>query len=81
MNKESQFFETNKKSWDAKVDIHLNSDFYNNDNFIAGENSLKEIELAILGEVKGLKILPVCTRNIAKFLVGPLPRSFRSIEE
>jgi 2-polyprenyl-3-methyl-5-hydroxy-6-metoxy-1,4-benzoquinol methylase len=57
MNQESQFFETNKKSWDAKVDIHLNSDFYNNDNFIAGENSLKEIELAILGEVKGLKIL------------------------
>jgi len=57
MNKEIQFFETNKKSWDGKVDTHLASDFYNNDAFISGENSLKEIELAILGEVKGLKIL------------------------
>lgn len=57
MNKEKQFFETNKKSWDGKVDTHVASDFYNNDAFVAGENSLKEIELAILGEVKGLKIL------------------------
>jgi 2-polyprenyl-3-methyl-5-hydroxy-6-metoxy-1,4-benzoquinol methylase len=57
MNKESQFFETNKKSWDGKVDTHIASDFYNNDAFIAGENSLKEIELALLGDVKGLKIL------------------------
>lgn len=57
MNKETQFFETNKKSWDGRVDTHLASDFYSNESFIAGENSLKEIELAILGEVKGLKIL------------------------
>lgn len=57
MERENQFFETNKKSWDGKVETHLASAFYNNDAFIAGENSLKEIELAILGDVKGLKIL------------------------
>ena len=57
MNDEKQFFETNQKSWDTRVDTHVDSEFYNNKAFIAGENSLKEIEIAILGDVKGLKIL------------------------
>ncbi len=57
MNDEKQFFETNQKSWDARVDTHVDSEFYNNEAFIAGENALKEIEIAILGDVKGLKIL------------------------
>ena len=57
MNDEKQFFETNQKSWDTRVDTHVDSEFYNNKAFIAGENSLKEIEIAFLGDVKGLKIL------------------------
>jgi 2-polyprenyl-3-methyl-5-hydroxy-6-metoxy-1,4-benzoquinol methylase len=57
MKTESQFVDTNKKSWDAKVDIHVASEFYNNEAFVKGETSLKEIELELLGDVRGLKIL------------------------
>ena len=48
----------NKQAWDAKVDIHLNSDFYGQEAFLKGETSLKEIELDLLPEdLTGMKIL------------------------
>ncbi|NBR13659.1 MAG: class I SAM-dependent methyltransferase [Flavobacteriales bacterium] len=51
------YFEINKKSWDARVEPHLNSEFYELEAFKAGKNSLKQIELALLGDVSGKKIL------------------------
>ncbi len=47
----------NKKSWNAKVDIHIISDFYDNENFIKGKSSLHDIELAFLGDIQGKSIL------------------------
>jgi 2-polyprenyl-3-methyl-5-hydroxy-6-metoxy-1,4-benzoquinol methylase len=54
---EENYLELNRKNWNNRVAGHLTSDFYQMDAFRAGESSLKEIELALLGNVKGKKIL------------------------
>ena len=51
------YIEINRKSWDAKVDPHLKSDFYFVDEFIKGRTSLNSIELELLEDVKGKEIL------------------------
>lgn len=47
----------NKSSWNARVEPHINSEFYDNEQFLKGQNSLKSIELALLGDIKGKSIL------------------------
>lgn len=47
----------NKTAWNLKTKIHIDSKFYNNDSFLAGESSLKDIELSLLGDIKGKSIL------------------------
>ncbi|MCG8474838.1 MAG: class I SAM-dependent methyltransferase [Cytophagales bacterium] len=51
------FISVNKSLWNEKTPYHLESDFYDNDSFLEGRNSLNEIELALLEDVKGKKIL------------------------
>ncbi|MFM7016763.1 MAG: class I SAM-dependent methyltransferase [Bacteroidota bacterium] len=51
------YIELNKKSWNEKTEIHYHSDFYNTPAFINGKNSLNEIELNLLGDIQGKKIL------------------------
>lgn len=51
------YIEINKKSWDNKVDIHVDSEFYDQASFLAGRNSLNEIELKLLGDISGKSIL------------------------
>lgn len=51
------YLEINKKSWNAKVEPHLKSDFYFVDAFLKGRTSLNSIELELLGEVSGKSIL------------------------
>lgn len=51
------YIKTNKELWNQKTAIHVNSDFYDVPSFLAGQTSLKNIELALLGDVKGKKIL------------------------
>lgn len=51
------YLEINKNSWNAKVEPHLKSDFYFVDEFLKGRNSLNSIELDLLGDIKGKKIL------------------------
>lgn len=50
-------FENNKKLWNERTPIHINSDFYGNDAFIAGKSSLNKIELDEIGAVKGKSVL------------------------
>lgn len=57
MSEEKNYFEINKKSWNERTPLHINSDFYDVAGFLAGKNSLNEIELALLGDVKNKKIL------------------------
>jgi 2-polyprenyl-3-methyl-5-hydroxy-6-metoxy-1,4-benzoquinol methylase len=47
----------NKELWNEKVAHHVVSDFYEQTAFLAGKNSLKPIELALLGDVSGKRIL------------------------
>ncbi len=51
------YIQINKNSWDQRVEPHVNSDFYEMNAFLSGKNSLKSIELALLGEVQGKRIL------------------------
>jgi hypothetical protein len=57
MEKAEQYIEINKAAWNKKVQVHLDSSFYDHENFLKGKQSLKEIELNLLGDVKGKKIL------------------------
>jgi ubiquinone/menaquinone biosynthesis C-methylase UbiE len=52
-----KYFEANKKLWNERTPIHVNSEFYSNDEFIAGKNSLNKIELDEIGDVKGKSVL------------------------
>jgi SAM-dependent methyltransferase len=56
VNPES-YIETNKNLWDARVGPHLKSEFYDLDGFREGKNSLNEIDLELLGDVRGLDVL------------------------
>jgi ubiquinone/menaquinone biosynthesis C-methylase UbiE len=47
----------NKQAWEQRTEVHVKSDFYDQDSFMNGKNSLKEIELNLLGDVKGKSIL------------------------
>ena len=51
------YIEINKSSWNGRLEAHLQSDFYEMNAFMAGKSSLNDIELALLGDVKGKKIL------------------------
>lgn len=57
MNQEENYIETNKKAWNSKVQHHLESSFYDLPGFLDGKNSLKEIELQLLGNIKDKSVL------------------------
>jgi SAM-dependent methyltransferase len=50
-------FETNKASWEQKVAIHADSDFYFLEAFKKGKSSLNKFELEALGDVTGKSLL------------------------
>lgn len=52
-----EYFEINKNLWNQKVPIHLHTELYNMEGFMAGENSIDEATLGHLGDVKGKRIL------------------------
>lgn len=57
MNPEQDYIEINRKLWNAKTEVHVKSEFYNNKSFIEGRSSLKKIETELLGNVKDKSIL------------------------
>ncbi len=54
---EEKYLDLNRTNWNNRVSGHLTSDFYEMDAFRAGKSSLKEIELALLGDLKGKSVL------------------------
>jgi len=53
-----EYFETNRKAWDLRVDVHKASEMYDLETFKNGRNSLTEIELQTLnGIVNGKSLL------------------------
>jgi len=57
LTKFNHYIQINKESWNQRTPIHINSDFYNNNDFIKGENSLKPIELNAIGNVQEKSLL------------------------
>jgi len=57
MTPEENYLEINRKSWNNKTSIHLRSEFYDLEGFLKGKSSLNDIELTMLGDVRGKSIL------------------------
>lgn len=57
MQPEENYIQINKQSWNNRVASHLTSDFYDVQGFLKGKSSLNDIELQLLGDVKGKSIL------------------------
>ncbi len=55
--KEEDYIKINRNLWNTKVDFHLESDFYDLKSFLKGKSSLNQIELKLLGNITGKKIL------------------------
>lgn len=51
------YFDTNKKLWNDKVPVHLNSDLYMLEDFMKGKSSLCPVSIEQLGDIKGKSIL------------------------
>jgi 2-polyprenyl-3-methyl-5-hydroxy-6-metoxy-1,4-benzoquinol methylase len=57
MDHSLNYLEVNKALWNERTKHHLSSAFYDMDGFMKGATSLKEIELGLLGNISGKKIL------------------------
>lgn len=51
------YLSVNREQWNARTELHLNSKFYDVPGFLTGINTLKEIELPLLGDLKGKRVL------------------------
>lgn len=54
---EENYIEVNRNLWNKRTEVHLGSAFYDIEGFLKGNTSLKEIELALLGNIAGKKVL------------------------
>jgi ubiquinone/menaquinone biosynthesis C-methylase UbiE len=57
MSLHENYLDINRQSWNNRLETHMASTFYNVDQFIKGESSLNEIELELLGDIRGKSIL------------------------
>ncbi|MBL7705849.1 MAG: class I SAM-dependent methyltransferase [Taibaiella sp.] len=57
MNPTENYININKALWNDKVAHHISSDFYNMEAFLAGSTSLNPVELELLGDIAGKRIL------------------------
>ncbi len=57
MENKPDYLQVNKKTWNEKVDVHIDSDFYENENFLKGKSTLNAIELELLGDLSGKSVL------------------------
>lgn len=53
----ASYFDDNREQWNQRTHVHLQSEFYDLDGWKAGQTSLKSIELTLLGDVRGQRIL------------------------
>ncbi|MCD6062181.1 MAG: methyltransferase type 11 [Flavipsychrobacter sp.] len=57
MNTATDYLEKNRHSWNQRTEVHVTSEFYDIPGFLNGNSSLKDIELNLLGDIKGKSIL------------------------
>lgn len=51
------YLQINKESWNRRTAYHIESDFYDMASFLSGHTSLNPIEIQLLGDIQGKKIL------------------------
>ncbi|GAA4344482.1 class I SAM-dependent methyltransferase [Flaviaesturariibacter amylovorans] len=54
---EPDYISVNRASWNRRTAVHLESSFYDQQSFLAGRSSLNEIELPLLGDLRGQRVL------------------------
>lgn len=54
---QQDYIEVNKNAWNERTKYHVQSSFYDHDSFLQGKSSLQDIELTLLGDIKGKSIL------------------------
>jgi SAM-dependent methyltransferase len=54
---DEDYLKENKDLWNARVPVHVESEFYEMQAFLNGKSTLKSIEAELLGDVKGKSIL------------------------
>jgi SAM-dependent methyltransferase len=54
---EQEWFDANRAMWDERVPIHVGSDFYDLDGFLAGASPLRPFELDEVGDVAGKRLV------------------------
>lgn len=54
---DNSYLDKNKKAWNEKTPVHISSSFYDMPSFIAGQSTLKEIELPLLGDLNNKSVL------------------------
>ena len=47
------YLKLNRDSWNQRTAVHVDSEFYDNESFLNGRNSLQDIEMALLGDLRG----------------------------
>lgn len=57
MKPEDNYLAINQQSWNNRTEVHLKSEFYNQEHFLQGNSSLNDIELNLLGDIKGQFVL------------------------
>ena len=57
MQSAENYIAINRALWNERTKHHVESAFYDMPGFLQGANSLKEIELALLGDIRGKSIL------------------------
>ena len=51
------YYKTNKEAWNARTKIHLRSSFYDLDKFKREVKSVPDLDLSLLGDIRGKSIL------------------------
>jgi len=57
MTDHNNAFDANRAAWNARAQLHVGSKFYDVEGFVSGRNSLTALELDLLGDVQGKRIL------------------------
>lgn len=57
MKTNKDYLKINKATWNDKTDVHIDSEFYDMRGFLKGKSTLNAIELELLGDIKGKKVL------------------------
>jgi len=56
MSEEVRYKTINRDYWDARVEHHIDSEFYDQNSFLKGRNSLNTYEVDLLGDLTGKKL-------------------------